>query len=345
MNWVTLVLLLLPLGIPVGSLTVDRIFGIPARKQWLVLGIPAMGVFVGAMFYAVVVENPITQLVGWGALAGTLGTVLLDVVRLIGVRLGAFPVDMPQIFGTIALGLAPRLQRNMMQEMVAMTAKLPERERQAELEARLKALARMPAERRQAVMAGMMAGLARLPEKQRQAMLQTQMGILAGLTEGARRALMTTMDRVMTGDSAGRLPYGQPRGMPRISMATFRRFASRALPRTWQEAGVSKGVVLTVGYLWHFVIGGTFGITYMLLFGQGSWGLAIGWGVFVWLVMMLLMPPMMPIIRFPRWFPIVPLIAHIAMAIPFALVSLYLVSDAAHLHSLLGALKLGWDMP
>lgn len=342
MNWALWVLLLAPWGVPVGSLVVDRIWGIPARKQWTVLGLPALGVFVGALVYAIVVDDPMAELVGWGALAGVLGTVLLDAVRLTGVRLGAFPADMPQIFGTIALGLAPRLQRNMMLEMVAMTAALPHKERQAALEARLKALARMPVERREAVMAGMMAGLAMLGEEQRQGMLQTQMGVLANLPEVERRALMTSMDRVMstrTLDGNGRLSYGQPRGVPQIPMATFRQLALRAFPRTWKQAGVSKGLVLAVGYFWHFVIGVALAVPYTMLFGQGSWGLAIGWGIFVWLAMMILMPPMMPIIRFPKWFPVVPFIAHIAFAVPFALVSLYLVSDAADLRSLLGALS------
>ena len=341
MNWLLWIVLLIPVGIPVGSLTLDRIFGIPAQKQWVVLGIPSVVVFVGALIYALAVGDPVAQLVGWGALAGVLGTVLLDAVRLTGVRFGAFPADMPQLFGTIALGLAPQFQRNMMHEMVALTAGLPEHERQAALEARLQALARMPAQRRQGVMAGMMAGLARLPDERRQAMLQTQMGILSELPGGERRALMATMDAVMSraGSDAGMLPYAQPRGMPRIPMATFRRFASCALPRTWEEAGVSKGTVLAAGYLWHFVMGATsLGIPYTLLVGQGSWGWAILWGIFVWLMMMVLMPPMMPMVRFPCWFPVVPFIAHIAFAVPFALVSLYLISDTAHLHSLLGAL-------
>lgn len=341
MNWATWVMLLAPLGIPVGSLTMDRILGIPARKQWVVFGLPGLIVFVGALIYALVGGDPVAQLVAWGALAGVLGTVLLDAVRLTGVHLGAFPADMPQLFGTIALGLAPRFQRNMMQEMVAATSALPQKERQIALEERLRALARMSAARRQSIMAGMMAGLARLPEKRRQEMLQTQMGILAGLPERDRRELMRTMDVVMAeaGDDTGRLPYGQPRGMPRIAMATFRAFASRALPRTWEEARVSKSTVLAVGYLWHFAIGSAFGIAYTLVFGQGSWALALGWGIFVWLAMMIAMPPMMPSIRFPRWFPVVPLIAHIAMAVPFALVSVYLVGDTAHLYSLLGALR------
>ncbi|MBI2304758.1 MAG: hypothetical protein HYU86_08455 [Chloroflexi bacterium] len=294
----------------------------------------------GALVYAFVVDDSVARLVGWGALAGVLGSVTLDAVRLIGVRLKAFPLDMPEMFGMIALGLAPRLQRNMMKEMVAHTAALSDGQRKGMLEARLKALAGMPARRREVVMASMMAGLAELPEQRRQAMLQTQMAILSELPGEQRRALMATMDAGMTraGNGTGKLPNSQPRGMPRIPMATFRSLAERALPRTRQEAGVSIAAVRTLGYLWHFVIGTTFGITYTLIFGQGSWDLAFAWGTFVWLMMMILMPPMMPMIRFPRWFPVVPFIAHIAMAVPFALVSLYLVSDTAHLHSLLGAL-------
>lgn len=345
MNWVTWVLLLIPLGVPMGSLMADRIFGIPARKQWVVLGLPAMGAFVGALLYALVVHDPVAQLIGWGALAGVFGTVLLDAVRLTGVRLGAFPADMPQLFGTIALGLAPQFQRNMMGEMVAMIATLPEDQRQMALKARMTALAAMPNERRKAAMGGMMFGLGRLPEEQRLRMLQTQMGVLAALPEGHRKKIMTTMDSLMGPAQDGRLPYGQPRGMPRIPMATFRSFAERALPRTWQDAKVSKNRVLTVGYLWHFIIGSTsLGIPFMLLVGQGwggdggAWGEAIGWGLFIWLGMMLAMPPMMPVIRFPRWFPVVPFLAHLAFAMPFSLISVYLVGDAAHLRSLVGAL-------
>jgi len=340
MNWALWVLLLVPLGIPVGSLTMDRILGIPARKQWLVLGLPALGVFVGALVYAAAVNNPLAELVTWGTIAGVALTVALDAVRLIGVRFKAFPLDMPEMFGMIALGLAPRLQRNMMREMVAHTSVLPDGQRRQMLEERLKAIAGMTANRREAVMAGMMAGLAQIPEQRRQAMLQTQMGILSELPGEQRRRLMATMDSVMAGagNGTGKLPYAQPRGMPRIPMATFREFAERALPRTRQEAGVSIATVRAAGYLWHFVIGTTFGITYMLIFGQGSWGWAFAWGAFVWLAMMIAMPPMMPMIRFPWWFPIVPFIAHMAMAVPLALVAMYLVGDAAHLHSMLGAL-------
>jgi len=89
---------------------------------------------------------------------------------------------------------------------------------------------------------------------------------------------------------------------------------------------VSLATVRAFGYFWHFVIGTTFGMTYTLIFGQGSWGWAFAWGAFVWLAMMIAMPAMMPMIRFPWWFPIVPFIAHMAMAVPLALISIYLVN-------------------
>ncbi|MBI2853088.1 MAG: hypothetical protein HYX84_08365 [Chloroflexi bacterium] len=337
MDWKLWSLILVLMGMRVASLVIDRIFGLQARRLWLVAGIPGLIVFGIAIGFALVGERDLVGLVLWGALAGFLGTVLLDAVRLVGVRLGAFPLDMPEMFGMIALGLAPRLQRNMMKEVVAQTATLPEAERRGLLEARLKAIARMPGERRQTVMKGMMAGLAELSEARRQSMLQTQMSIMTELPAGQRRALMAAMDKAMA-ETNGNLPYAQPRGMPRIPMATFRQLANRAMPRTQKEAGCSLAKVRFAGYLWHFVIGITFGISYTMLFGQGSWGLAIFWGIFIWLTMMVLMPPMMPMIRFPGWFPGVPLIAHVVMVVPFGLISLYLISDVAHLHSLLGAL-------
>jgi hypothetical protein len=51
--------------------------------------------------------------------------------------------------------------------------------------------------------------------------------------------------------------------------------------------------------------------------------------------MMAAMPAMMPVLKLPGWFPIVPLIAHVAMVVPFAALALW-VSDGAHRISLLG---------
>lgn len=48
--------------------------------------------------------------------------------------------------------------------------------------------------------------------------------------------------------------------------------------------------------------------------------------------MMVAMPFMMRMIRFPKWFPVVPFWAHIAMAAPIGAVAIAWVTDAqAHL--------------
>lgn len=50
-----------------------------------------------------------------GILSGVLASPALDLVRLFGHHvLRALPLDMPQMFGTIAYGLAPQFQRNLM---------------------------------------------------------------------------------------------------------------------------------------------------------------------------------------------------------------------------------------
>lgn len=317
MNWPLWIAIFVSLGAPVGILIADRALDVPARALFKVWGLPSLALFLGGTLYALAAGDPIWTLVLWGLVGGILGTVALDIVRLTGVRLGAFPADMPMIFGVISLGLAPKLQRNMVAQMVAQLAELPEEQRRMMMAERLKALARLRESLRVAVVAGMQRGLARLPGEKRQAVMGTQMGLLAELPGKDRRAVMMAMDKAMA-DGAGPV-YGQFRGMPKVPMATFRAFLERAFPETLKEAGVSRGQAARRGYLWHFIIGSTFGMTYTLLFGQGSWPLAFGWGIFVWASMMVAMPPMMPMIRWPRWFPIVPFIAHLAMAVPIGI--------------------------
>jgi len=315
MNWPLWIVIFVSLGAPVGILVADRALDIPARTLFKVWGIPSLILFLGGTLYALITGDPIFRLVLWGFVGGVLGTVALDIVRLIGVRLGAFPADMPMIFGLISMGLAPALQRNVMAQMVAHLSDLPEERRRMMMGPRLQAIARLREPLRVAVVASMQRGLGRLPERKRQAVMSTQMELLSKLPGEERRAIMTAMDKAMS-DGAP-LVYAQPRGLPKIPMTLARRFMDRAIPETIKEAGVSHGEVALRGYLWHFIIGSTFGMTYTLLFGPGSWPLAFAWGVFVWAAMMIAMPPMMPMIGFPwAWFPIVPLIAHLAMAVP-----------------------------
>jgi hypothetical protein len=260
-------------------------------------------------------------------------------VRLFGHHvLHAFPLDMPQLFGAIAYGLAPQLQRNMMGQMVKFLAEAPEEQRRMMLAERLPAIAGLREPLRLAGVGAMQRGLTQLPEERRQTMMTTQMGLLAELSPDQRRSIMAAMDAAMAGQVQP--VYAQPRGLPKVPMALIRRFMEVALPQTWQEAGLSPAKPLWAGYIWHFIIGITFAISYNMLFGHGTWALAYGWGIFVWLAMMVSMPPMMPLIKFPPWFPIVPFIAHIVMAIPIGYVALNFLSPAAHAASLFGAL--GW---
>ncbi len=339
MNWLLWILAFVSLGVPVGSLMIDRTLGIPARLQWKYWGIPSLIAFLIALIGGLVSGNGVVALILWGIVSGVLATAALDVVRLFGHHvLQAFPLDMPQMFGTIAYGLAPQLQRNLMGQMVKFLSELPENQRRMMMAERLRAIAGLRGPLQLAVVGAMQHGLAQLPEDRRQTVMVTQMDLLTELPTEQRRTLMAAMDAAMAGKAQP--VYPQPRGLPKIPMALVRRFMAAALPQTWQEAGLPRVKPILAGYIWHFIIGCTFAITYNLLFGHGTWALAFGWGIFVWLAMMIAMPPMMPLIRFPWWFPIVPFIAHIAMAIPIGYVAWNFLSPAAHAASLSGAL--GW---
>jgi len=78
----------------------------------------------------------------------------------------------------------------------------------------------------------------------------------------------------------------------------------------------AKGRVMFWGYIWHFLNGIAFGLTYVLVFGAGHWLLALGWALTVWILMMLVMPALMNGAQIPRATFFTALIAHIAMAVP-----------------------------
>jgi hypothetical protein len=339
MNWVLWIVFFVSLGAPVGILLADRILGIRARTLFATWGLVSLIAFVGALLVAIIRRDPLANLVFWGIVSGVLATAALDVVRLIGFHVfKAFPIDMPRLFGTIALDLGPHLQRNMMAQMVQYLADLPEAERKQMMSMRLNAIARLQEPVRVSVVGAMQRGLSELLEPQRQAVIATQMGILADMPSDTRKTLMQTMDSAM--NSASNPPYyPQPRGLPRIPMEMARRFLAVAYPKTLHEGRVSGGDAALLGYVWHFLIGSTFGITYNIVFGQGTWALAFSWGIFIWATMMVAMPIMMPMIRFPWWFPIIPLIAHLVMAIPIGAIALHVIDPyAAANASLLGFL-------
>lgn len=336
MEGVLWAVVLAAVNIPIATLLLDRIFAVPAARLIRFVWLPGAVVLAVALGLARSRGVPLPELVWWGAVGGFVATVGLDVVRLIGLHVfRAFPVDMPQVFGLLALDLGPRLQENVIAAMVGRLAAAPPAERHAMLAERLEALARLPQAVRVAVVRAMRKGVTTLPEERRQELVATQMSVLATLPPPVRRSMLQTMDLAL--DDGAAPVYQQPRGLPRVPMQTARALLAEAVPETVAEAGVPRWVVMLAGYGWHVLNGLGFGITYTLLFGQGTWALAVGWGLFIWAGMMATMPIMMPTIRFPiPGFWVVPFIAHLVMAVPIGYYALR-VSQAAHQVSLLGA--------
>ena len=330
------------IGAPTGALMLDRLKGFPAPRFIKTQGLPALAVFLIVTAYASVTGSPLTELILWGLIGGLVATVALDVVRLIGVRFGAFPADMPRIFGSMALGSAPYLPKHLMANMVSMLSQLPNGPRKDMMEPRIKAMARMPAKERLTFLTLIYNGLMKLGQAERERMLKTQIEIVSSLPPEERMRMMEAMDEVMRGSgphnpAPNPIPAFRAGLMPKLPMSMFRVLIAKALPLAAQEKGRTMGQVLSAGYLWHFINGATYGIAYTLLFGQGSWLLAFGWGTFVWLVMMAGMPKMMPMVQLPYpKFMVVPLIAHWAMAIPIGYFALAFVTPEAPASSLFG---------
>ncbi len=348
MNWILWAVAFLLLGAPTAMLMFDRLAGLSAKRFFRTQGFPALIVFIVLSLYTFASNDPIFDLIWWGFIGGIVGTLALDAVRLIGVRGGAFPMDMPMMFGAMVLGVAPVVQRKIVAQIVKDIAVLPPEARHQEMLGRMRYLAAAPAWRRRLLMSGMLEGLRQLPQEQADAMRKAQIEILTSLPEKPRVAMMKTMDELMMGlppveeTLPARLRNPSEVKLPQIPMADFRNKAKNAFSQASEETGVSPGRIATAGYLWHFANGATYGIAFTLLFGAGSWPLAILWGIFVWAVMMVSMPKMMPMVRFPRSFPIVPLLAHLAMAIPIGYFAINFVSTSGSSSSLVAGAGLEW---
>jgi len=337
MDWILWVLVFGLVNIPILTLLADRILAVPAPTAIRYAWVPGAALLVVSLLVARAVAPPLLELLRWGLLGGLVATVALDAVRLFGHHvLKAFPVDMPRIFGILAFGLGPRLQENVMAGMVRRLAEADPATRRRMMEERLRAMARLPEPVRVGVIRGMRKGLSALPEDRRLELTQTQMTLLAELPGEVRRRVMRAMDLAMAdGADPG---YAQPRGMPRIPMHVARELLAAAVPETAAEAGVPWTAVLLAGYGWHLLNGVGFGLAYTLLFGAGTWTLALAWGIFVWAAMMVAMPVMMPGIRFPMpGFLVVPLVAHVVMAAPIGYYAMK-ASPPAVAASLLGFL-------
>lgn len=347
-NWILWGLAFFLLGAPTAMLMLDRLAGLSAKRVFRTQGLPALVVFVALSIYTFSVREPLFDLIWWGFIGGIVATLALDAVRLIGVHAGAFPMDMPMMFGAMVLGVAPVVQKKIVAQVVEDIAALPSEARHREMLARMRYLAAAPAWRRRLLMSGMLEGLRKLPQEKADAMRRSQIEIMTSFPEEQRVAMMKTMDELMMGvppaeeTLPARLRSPSEIKLPQIPMADFRNKAKKAFSQASGETGVSPGRIATAGYLWHFANGATYGIAFTLLFGAGSWALAIVWGVLIWAVMMVSMPKMMPMVRFPPSFPIVPLLAHVAMAIPIGYFAINFVSSSGSSSSLVAGAGLEW---
>jgi len=327
-NWILVLLLLVWSAVPITLLVADRVFDVDSHRVIRFSGLSFIGVSVVLLTLVATVDSKYVELVAWGAVVGFVGTVTLDIVRLIGLRSGAFPLDMPLVFGAMATGTIRRFQHLVMGQVLR--NELVEGGLDQFVAARVATVPRLSERQRVNVGATMMGAIATLEAQDAERVRKSQFDVLSLLEPAERQSVMAAMDAA----SAASHP-GQPRGLPRVPMAVFRRAADRAVELYRGENPDGFRASFLSGYLWHTINGISFGIMYALIFGQGSWGWALAWGVVVWLAMMVSMPFMMPSLKLPVWFPIVPLGAHIAMVLPFLALQVW-VSDAANAVSVAG---------
>lgn len=328
MNWAIWLLLLGWSATPITLLVVDRVFDVDSHRVLRSVGWVFAATSVVLIGGAWLVDVDYVELVAWGALVGFLGTVTLDVVRLIGLKLGAFPLDMPIVFGAMATGTIRRLQHLVMGQVLH--NELVAGDLRQFVAARVSMVPRLSEHQRVNAVATMMGAISTLSESEAEQVSKAQFETLSRLEPGDRRTVMQAMDAA----SSAAHP-GQPRGLPRVPMAKFQPAAESAMKMFRSENPDGFRVAFLAGYFWHAVNGISFGIMYGLIFGQGSWVWALAWGTAVWLAMMVSMPFMMPTLKLPPWFLIVPFVAHVAMVLPFLALRTW-VPDAANAVSFVG---------
>lgn len=100
----------------------------------------------------------------------------------------------------------------------------------------------------------------------------------------------------------------------------------------------AKGRVMFTGYIWHFLNGITFGLAYTLSVGSGHWLIALGWGLLIWVLMMLVMPALMNGAKITASIFFTALIAHIVMALPLMWIPQVALSGTTNQFTLLSLL-------
>jgi hypothetical protein len=89
-----------------------------APRSIKLLAPPALVLSLSVISYAYLTGSPISDLILVGVIAGLLGTVALDSIRIPGYLLGYMPLDLPVRFGTKALGFDDKFMLGMMPKVM-----------------------------------------------------------------------------------------------------------------------------------------------------------------------------------------------------------------------------------
>ncbi len=192
MNWVLLLVLLGWAAIPSFLLMADRILDVDSAKVIRLAGGPFIVGSIALLAVTGLWDSEYLELVGWGALAGLLGTITLDIVRIIGVKASLFPLDMPIMFGFMAFGQAPKLQASVMGQVLNNAVR--EGTVKEFVEARISRIPKLPERQQINAAAAMMAGIGTLDEAARQEIGEAQFAALSQLPDVDRRTVMGAMD-------------------------------------------------------------------------------------------------------------------------------------------------------
>lgn len=118
MNVILTGLALVAAGTPSQLLLLDVFGKLKAPRSIKLLAPPGLLLIVGIVWFSLQKDLPLANLIVVGAIAGIVGTLGLDSIRIPGYLLGYMPLDLPLRFGTKALNLDDKFMLGMMPKVM-----------------------------------------------------------------------------------------------------------------------------------------------------------------------------------------------------------------------------------
>lgn len=118
MNLVLAGLALVAAGTPSQLLLLDVFGKLKAPRSIKLLAPLGLVIMVGILVFSLLNDLPLADLILVGAIAGIVGTLGLDSIRIPGYLLGYMPLDLPLRFGTKALNLDDKFMLGMMPKVL-----------------------------------------------------------------------------------------------------------------------------------------------------------------------------------------------------------------------------------